>query len=168
MIYNRKFSCCTSTSWTEKHFNFPTLVTWRSFITSRAWALAGDAAGQGAGPRGGAVGGKWLWLGATGRHTSNSLSSIPDDFGLTYHPNYSKISERAQQRGFNYFTQGYVYDTSLFPTESSGLVYHWQLEVHVEIGRAAQTPRWYRHDSQCNHRGILHLQSGVIMKIEKF
>ena len=62
VICNRRFSCCTNTSWTEKHFNFPTLVTWRSFITSRAWALAGDAAGQGVGPRGGAVGGKWLWL----------------------------------------------------------------------------------------------------------
>ena len=33
---------------TWKHFNFPTLVTWRSFLTSRAQALAGDAEGQGA------------------------------------------------------------------------------------------------------------------------
>ena len=38
-----RFRCCTSTSWTEKHFNFPTLVTWRSFLTSRAWALTGHA-----------------------------------------------------------------------------------------------------------------------------
>ena len=52
MICNWRFSCCTSTSWIEKHFNFPTLVTWRSFITSCAWALAGDAAGQGGGAPG--------------------------------------------------------------------------------------------------------------------
>ena len=52
VICNRKFRCCTSTSWREQHLNFPSLVTWRSFITSHAWALAGDAAGQGAGPPG--------------------------------------------------------------------------------------------------------------------
>ena len=52
---------------------------------------------------------------------SDSLSSVPDDFGLTYHPNYSKLSERAKQKGLNYFTQGYVHDISIFPTESSGL-----------------------------------------------
>ena len=49
-ICNRRFRCCTSIHWTGELFNFPTLVTWRSFITSRAQALAGDAAGQGAGP----------------------------------------------------------------------------------------------------------------------
>ena len=49
VICIRRFRCCTSTSWREKHFNFPTLVTWRSFLTSRAETLAGDAAGQGAG-----------------------------------------------------------------------------------------------------------------------
>ena len=49
VICSRWFRCCTSTSWTEVHFNFPTLVTWRSFLTSRAKALAGDAADQGAG-----------------------------------------------------------------------------------------------------------------------
>ena len=50
VICNRKFCCCTSTSWTGNYFDFPMLVTWRSLLTSRAWALAGgDAAGQGAG-----------------------------------------------------------------------------------------------------------------------
>ena len=34
VICNRKFRCCTSTSWREQHLNFPTLATWRSFITS--------------------------------------------------------------------------------------------------------------------------------------
>ena len=36
VITKRRFRCSTSTSWTEKHFNFPTLVTWRSSITSPA------------------------------------------------------------------------------------------------------------------------------------
>ena len=36
-------------SWTGKYLNFPMLVRWRSFLTSRAWPLAGDAGGQGAG-----------------------------------------------------------------------------------------------------------------------
>ena len=49
VICNRRFRCYTITSWTEKHFNLPTLVKWRGFLTSRALALVGDAEGQGSG-----------------------------------------------------------------------------------------------------------------------
>ena len=80
VICNRKFRCCTSTSWREKHLNFPTLVTWRSFITSRAKALAGDTAGQGAGPRGGAVGGKWLWI--PGPHVCVKIKTLKNTMCL--------------------------------------------------------------------------------------
>ena len=76
MICNGKFRCCTSTSSTEKHFNFPTLVTWRSFLTSRAWALETPQ-----------VRGWGCWWQATVAHHRSSgsisrdrpLDPIPDD-----------------------------------------------------------------------------------------
>ena len=41
------------------------------------------------------------------------FSDIPSDLSLKYHPDYNKISQKARQRGLNYFLQGYIHEISI-------------------------------------------------------
>ena len=88
-----------STSWTGKHFNFLRLVTWRNFLTSRAWALAGDAAGQGAGLRlvasDCAVAGTW--------NVKASINSMCRDTARSRQPVWRRMSSDQRKVYRNHF-----------------------------------------------------------------
>ena len=44
---------------------------------------------------------------------ASDFSDIPSDLSLKYHPDYNKISQKARQRGLNYFLQGYIHEISI-------------------------------------------------------
>jgi hypothetical protein len=40
----------------------------------------------------------------------DDISKIPEDISLLYLPNHDTISQKAREKGLNYFTQGYVHN----------------------------------------------------------
>lgn len=57
--------------------------------------------------------------GTSANVATDSLKSIPDDFCVKYLPNSSNLSEKALQKGLNYFTQGYIHDIKIFNSDES-------------------------------------------------
>ena len=62
----------------------------------------------------------------------SDLTAIPDNFSISFLPQYQNISQKAhqnisqkaQQKGLNYYLQGYVHDIKIFvssPTSSDSL-----------------------------------------------
>ena len=54
----------------------------------------------------------------------SDLTAIPDNFSISFLPEYQNISQKAQQKGLNYYLQGYVHDIKIFvssPTSSDSL-----------------------------------------------
>ncbi|XP_070548024.1 uncharacterized protein [Ptychodera flava] len=44
---------------------------------------------------------------------SDSLRNVPDDISVCYLPNFQNLSKKSQEKGLNYFSQGYVHDIKI-------------------------------------------------------